>query len=192
MHEKQWETESNSWGKTKDTGNAKQWQDSSTEQTTPILISTTTTADRSNISYDHYQSTHVFTKVNNEALTPTYNIWIETSHVLLPTSWCSKCDSWSIQNDKLHDERTRWQAMKTAQLTKQEEYRKQNPQNHYGPTYQQHRTFNRNRNNNNKRSNNSYAREQNQDKCSRTDRCRSPSRDRSNSQTRSLQTEHHS
>jgi hypothetical protein len=27
MHEKQWATESNSWGKTKDTANAKQWQD---------------------------------------------------------------------------------------------------------------------------------------------------------------------
>jgi hypothetical protein len=114
---------------------------------------------------------------------PTYNVWIGTSHIFLPTFWCSKCNSWSSHHNKLHDERTRWQAMKTAQLAKQEEYRKQNPQNHYGPPYQKNITFNCN--DNTKRSNNSYHHENNQDKRSRTDRVRSPSRDRSNSQTRS-------
>jgi hypothetical protein len=50
MHEKQFGTDSNSWGNTKDTTNAKQCQYSSTKQTTPRSISTATTADRSNIS----------------------------------------------------------------------------------------------------------------------------------------------
>jgi hypothetical protein len=124
MHEKQWVAAINSWGNAKDTANTKQWQDSSTKQTTPRLIPTATTADRSNISYKPYRSKHVFTKVNHEARAPTDNIWIGTSHIFLPTCWCSKFDSWSSHHDKLHDERTRWQAMKTAQLAKQEEYRK--------------------------------------------------------------------
>jgi hypothetical protein len=68
---------------------------------------------------------HVFTKVNIDAPTPTYNLWIGTSHIFLPTFWCSKCDSWSSHHDKLHDERIRWQTMKSAQLTKQDDYRKQ-------------------------------------------------------------------
>jgi hypothetical protein len=45
IHEKQWVTDSNSMGNTKDTVNAKQWPDSSTKQTTPRLISFATTAD---------------------------------------------------------------------------------------------------------------------------------------------------
>jgi hypothetical protein len=183
MHENKLATESNSWGNTKDTANAKQWQDSSTKQTTPISISKATTSDRSNISYYPYLSTHVFTKVNYEAPVPTDNVWIGASHIFLPKFWCSKCDSWSSHHEKLHDEHTRWKAMNTAQLAKQEEYRKQNPQNHYGPPYQQNRTFNRNYNN--KRSDNSYNHEHNQDKRSRTDHGRSPSQDCSNSQTRS-------
>jgi hypothetical protein len=47
MHENKWATESNSWGTTKVTTNAKQWPDSSTKQTTPRSISTATTAERS-------------------------------------------------------------------------------------------------------------------------------------------------
>jgi hypothetical protein len=81
------------------------------------FINKTTTADLSNISYDPYQSMHVFTK---NAPKPTYNVCIVTSHVLLPTFWCSKWDSWSSHHDTLHDERLRWQAMKNAQLSKQE------------------------------------------------------------------------
>jgi hypothetical protein len=183
MHEKPWDTESNSWSTTKDTAKAKTWQDSSTKQTTPRSIYTATTANRSNISYDPYRSTHIFTKVNIDAPKPTDNVWIGTSHVFLPTFWCSKCNSWSSHHDKLHDECLRWQAMKNAQLLKLEDYRKQKPQSHYGPPRQQNRSFIRNENN--KRYNNSYDRENYQYKRSRNDRGRSPSRDRSNSQTRS-------
>jgi hypothetical protein len=99
MHEHQWGTESNSWNTTKDTAKAKNWQDSSTKQTTPRSIYNATTADRSNISYDPYRSTHVFMKVNLDAPKPTDNVWIGTSHVFLPTFWCSKCDSWSSHHD---------------------------------------------------------------------------------------------
>jgi hypothetical protein len=111
MHEIKWGTENNSWGTTKDTAKARPWPDSSTKQTIPTSISTATTVDRSNISYDPYRSTHVFTKVNHEASKPTDNVCIGTSHVFLPTFWCSKCDSWSSHHDKLHDECTRWQAI---------------------------------------------------------------------------------
>jgi hypothetical protein len=55
MHDRQWGTERNSWNTTQNTGKAKTWQDSSTKQTTPRSISTATTADRSNISYNPYQ-----------------------------------------------------------------------------------------------------------------------------------------
>jgi hypothetical protein len=89
------------------------------------------------ISVTTNRSTHVFTKVNLDAPKPTDNVWIGTSHILLPTFWCSKCDSWSSHHDKLHDKRLQWQAMKNDQLLKQEEYRKTNPQNHYGPPHQQ-------------------------------------------------------
>jgi hypothetical protein len=54
IYAKQWGTERNSWNTNKDTVNAKTWQDSSTKQTTPRSISTATTADQSNISYDPY------------------------------------------------------------------------------------------------------------------------------------------
>jgi hypothetical protein len=74
IHENKRATESNSWGTTKDTAKARQWPDSSTKQTTPKSISTATTADRSNISYDPYRPTHVFTKVNHEAPAPTDNV----------------------------------------------------------------------------------------------------------------------
>jgi hypothetical protein len=70
--------------------------------------------------------------------------------------------------------------MKTAQLLKQEEYRKKNPHNHYGPPYQQITSFSCN--DNNKWPNNSYDHENYQDKRSCNDCDRSPSRDRSNSQ----------
>jgi hypothetical protein len=171
IHENKWATERNSWGTTKDIAKAKPWPDSSTK-TTPRLISTATTADRSNISYDPYRSTHIFTKLNHEAPKPIDNVLI-----------CTECDSWSSHHDKLHEERTKWQEMKNAQLLKQEEYRKQNPHNHYGPPYQQNRLYIRN--DNNKRPNNSYDRKNYQDKRSRNDRGRSPSQDRSNSHTRS-------
>jgi hypothetical protein len=157
MHENKWATERNSWGTSKNIAKVIQWPESSTKQTTPISISTATAADRSNISYNPYRSTHVFTKVNNEAPAPTDNVWIGTSHIFLPTFCCSKCDSWPSHHEKLHDEHTRWQAMKNAQLAKQEEYRKQNPHNHYSPPYQQNRSFSHN--DNNKRPNNSYDRE---------------------------------
>jgi hypothetical protein len=90
MHDKQWGTDSNSWNTTKNTAKVKPWPDSSTKQTTPRSISTAAIADPSNVSYDQYLSTHVFTKVNIDALKPTYNIWIVTSNVFLPTFWCSK------------------------------------------------------------------------------------------------------
>jgi hypothetical protein len=125
MHDKQWGTDSNSWNTTKNTAKANNWQDSSRKQTTPRSIYTAATADRSNISYDPHQSTHVLTKVNLDAPKPTYNICIGASHILLPTFWCSKCDSWSSHHDKLHDERLQWPEMKNGQLSKQEDYRKQ-------------------------------------------------------------------
>jgi hypothetical protein len=175
MHENKWGTERNSWNTTKDTVTTKTWQDSSTKQTTPRSISTATTAGQSNISYNPYRSRHVFTKVNLDASKPTDNVWIGTSHVFLPTFWCSKCDIWSSHHDKLHDERLQWQATKNAQLLKQEDYRKQNSQSHYGPPYQKNRSFSQNENN--KRSNNSYDRKNYQDKRCRNDRGRSPSRD---------------
>jgi hypothetical protein len=125
MHDIKWGTYSNSWNTTKNTVKANNWQDPSTKQTTPNSISTAATSDRSNISYDPYRSMHVFTKVNLDAHKPTYNIWIVTSHIFLPTFWCSKCNSWSSHHDKLHDERLRWQAMKNAQLSKKKDYRKQ-------------------------------------------------------------------
>jgi hypothetical protein len=74
--------------------------------------------------------------------------------------------------------------MKNAQLSKQEDYRKQTQQSHYGPPQQQDRTYGRN--DNNKQSSTTYGRDNYQDKRSRNDRGRSPSRDCSNSQTRSL------
>jgi hypothetical protein len=173
----------NLWNTTKNTAKVKPWPYSSTKQTTPRSISTAVTADRSNISYDSYLSTHVFTEVNIDEPKPTYNIWFGTSHVFLPTFWCSKCDSWSSHHDKLHDECIRWQTIKNAQLSKQDDCQKKTQQSHYGPPHQQNRAFGRN--DNNKRSNNTYNRENYQDKRSRNDRGRSPSRNRSNSQMRS-------
>jgi hypothetical protein len=183
MHDRQWDTDINSWSTTKNTAKVKTWPYSSTKQKPPRSISTATTADQSNISYDPYRSTHIFTKVNIDAPKPTYNIWIGTSHILLPTFWCSKCDSWTSHHDKLHDEHIRWQTMKNAQLSKQEDYRKQTQHSHYGRPHQHNRSFGQNENN--KRSNNTYNRENYQDKRSRNDRCISPSCDRSNPQTHS-------
>jgi hypothetical protein len=162
MHDKQWGTDGNSRKSNTTTAKAKPWPDSSTKQTTPRSISTAATADQSNISYNPYISTHIFVPK------PTYNIWIGTSHVFLPTFWCSKCDSWSSHHAKLHDERIRWQTMKNAQLAKQDDYRKQTQQNHYGPPHQQNRAYGRN--DNIKQSNNTYDRENYQDKRSRNDR----------------------
>jgi hypothetical protein len=180
MHDKQWGTYGNS---NTTIAKTKPFPDSATKQTIPRSISTAATADRSNISYDPYLSTHVFTKVNIDAPKPIDNIWIVTSHVFLPTFWCAKRDSWSSHHDKLHDKRIRWQNMRNAQMVKQDGYRKQTQQNHYGPPHQQSRAYDIN--DNNKRSNTAYDRENNQDKRSRNDRGRSPSRDCSNSQTRS-------
>jgi hypothetical protein len=134
----------------------------------PRSISTAATADRSNISYDPYLSTHVFTKVNIDAPKPTENIWIDTSHVFLPTFWCAKCDSWSNHHDKLHDEHIRWQTMKNAQMAKQDEYQKQTQQNHFVPPQQQDRTYGRN--DSHKRSSTTYGHNNYQDKRSRNDR----------------------
>jgi hypothetical protein len=102
MHDTQWGTYSNSWNTTKNTATVKPWPDSSTKQTTPRSIATSATANRSNISYGPYLSMHVFTRVNIDAPKPTYNIWIGTSHICLPTFWCSKCNCWSSHHDKLH------------------------------------------------------------------------------------------
>jgi hypothetical protein len=88
MHDKQWGTYSNSWNTTKNTAKVKPLPDSSTKQTMPRSISTAATADQSNISYDPYLSMHVFKKVNIDAPKTTYNIWIGTSHIFLPTFWC--------------------------------------------------------------------------------------------------------
>jgi hypothetical protein len=112
MHEKQWVTYANSWKSQAATSKSKTLADSSTKLTTPRSISTAATSYRSNISYDPYLSTHVFTKVNIDAPKPTDNIWIGTSYVFLPIFWCSKCDRWSSHHDKLHDERIRWQTIK--------------------------------------------------------------------------------
>jgi hypothetical protein len=185
MHDKQWGTEGNSCKSNTTTAKMNPWPDSSTKQTTPrsISISTVATADRSNISYDPYLSTRVFTKGNIDAPKPTDNIWIGIKHVFLPAFWCSKCDSWSSHHDKLHDERIRRQTMKNAPMEKQDDYRKQTQQNHYGPPHQQNRAYSRS--DTNKRSNTTCNRENYQDKRSRNDRGRSPSRDRSKFQTRS-------
>jgi hypothetical protein len=141
IHDRQWGTHGNSWKSQATTEKPKTWADSSTKLTTPRSISTAATSYRSNISYDPYLSTHIFTKVNVDAPRPTYNMWIGTSHIFLPTFWCSKCDSWSSHHDKIHDERIRWQAMKNAQMVKQDEYRKQTQQSHYGPLQQQKRAY---------------------------------------------------
>jgi hypothetical protein len=85
MHDKQWDTDGNSWKSHATTAKSKTWADSSTKLTTPISISTAATTDRSNISCDPYLSTPVFTKVNIDAPKPTDSIWIGTSHVFLPT-----------------------------------------------------------------------------------------------------------
>jgi hypothetical protein len=122
IHDKQWGTYGNSWKSNTPTAKTKPWPDSSTKQTTPRSISTAATAYRSNISYHPYLSTHVFTKLNIDAPKPTYNIWIGTSHVFLPTCWCSKCDSWSSHHEKLHDKHIRWQTMNNAQVVKQDDY----------------------------------------------------------------------
>jgi hypothetical protein len=122
IHEKKWGTDSNSWNTTKNTAKVNPWPDSSTKQTQPRSISTAATADRSNIIYDPYLLTHVFKKVNIDAPKPTYNIKIGTSHIFLPTFWCSKCNSWSSHHDKLHDKRILWQTIKNAQLSKQYDY----------------------------------------------------------------------
>jgi hypothetical protein len=87
MHDKQWGTYSNSWNTTKNTEKVNPWPDSSTKQTTPRSISTAATTDLSNISYDPYLSTHIFTKVNIDAPKLTDSIWIVTSHIFLPTFW---------------------------------------------------------------------------------------------------------
>jgi hypothetical protein len=171
MHDMQWETDVNSWKSQATTAKSKTWADSSTKLTTPRSISTAATANRSNISYDSYLSTHVFTKVNIDVHKPTYQIWIGTSHVFSPTFWCSKCDSWSSHHDKLHDERIRWQTMKNAQMAKQDEYQKQTQQSHYGPPQQQDRSYGRN--DNTKRPSTSCSCDNYQDKRSRNDRGRS-------------------
>jgi hypothetical protein len=93
MHDKQWDTFCNSWKSHATTAKLKTWADSSTKLTTPRSISTEATSYRSNISYDPYLSTHVFTKMNTDVPKPTYTIWIGTSRVFLPTFWCSKFDS---------------------------------------------------------------------------------------------------
>jgi hypothetical protein len=183
MHGKKWGNDINSWKSHGTTAKSKTWAYSSTKLTTPRSISTAATADRSNISYDPYLSTHVFTKVNIDAPKPTDNIWIGTSHVFLLTFWCSKCDSWSSHHDKLHDKRIRWQTMQNAQMAKQDEYRKQTRKGHYGPPQHQDRSYRQN--DNSKRSNTAYDCDNYQDKLSRNDSGHSPSRDRSNSQTRS-------
>jgi hypothetical protein len=100
MHDKQWGTEGNSWKSIRTTAKTQPWPDSSTKQTRPRSISTATTADISNSSYDPYLSMHVFTKLNIDAPKLTDKIWISTSHIFLPTFWCSTCDSWSSHDDK--------------------------------------------------------------------------------------------
>jgi hypothetical protein len=183
MHDKPWGTAINSWRSQGTATKSRAGGESSTKLTTPRSISTAATMDRSTVSYDPYLSTHVFTKVNIDAPKSTDNIWIGVSRVFLPTLWCSKCDSWSSNHDKIHDERIRWQTMKDAQVAEQVEQRKQTQQNHYGPPQQQDRQYNQN--DNNKRSSATYGRDSYQDKRSQNDRGRSPSRDRSNSHTRS-------
>jgi hypothetical protein len=85
MNDKQWGTDINSWKSQGTIAKSKTWADSSTKLTTLRSISTAATAYRSNISYDPYLSTHVFTKVNIDAPKPTDNIWIGTYHLFLPT-----------------------------------------------------------------------------------------------------------
>jgi hypothetical protein len=92
MHDKPWDTAINSWRSQGTATKSRTQGESSTKLTTPRLISTAATMDRSAVSYDPYLSTHIFTKVNIDAPKPTYSIWIGVSHVFLPTFWCSKCD----------------------------------------------------------------------------------------------------
>jgi hypothetical protein len=181
MHDNQWDTETNTWRSHGPSDKTKSWVASSPRLTTPRSISTAATAYQTTISYDPRQSKHSFTKINIDEPKPTYNVWIGTSHVFLPTFWCQKCNSWSSHHDKLHDERIRWQNNKNAQMAKMDEQRKQTQQNYYGPPQQS----SYNRNDINKRQNSNYNRDNYQDKQTRTDRGRSNSRDRSNSQTRS-------
>jgi hypothetical protein len=141
MHDKQWGININSWKSQGTTAKSKTWADSSTNLATPISISTTAGTYRPTISYDPFLSTHVFTKGNIDAPKPIDNIWIGFSHVLLPTFWCKKCDSWSSHHDKIHDERIQWQNMKNAQMAKQEEYQKQTQQSHYGHPQLQDRYY---------------------------------------------------
>jgi hypothetical protein len=147
IKDKQWGTDVNYWKSHGTVATSKTSAEYSTQWTTPRSISTAAKMDRSTISYDPYLSTHVFAKVNIEAPKPTDNICIGVSHVFLPTSWYSKCNSWSSYHDKIHDERILWQNMKDAQVAKQVEYRKQTQQSHYGPPQLQDRTYGRNDNN---------------------------------------------
>jgi hypothetical protein len=136
MHDKQWSTDVNSWKSHGTTTKSKTWADSSTKLTTPRSISTAATTDRPTIS-----------PFSQKSPKPPDNIWIGVSHVFLPTFWCSKCDSWSSNHDKIYDERIRWQNMKDAQMAKQVEYRKQTQQSHYGPPQFQERSYVLNDNN---------------------------------------------
>jgi hypothetical protein len=81
----------------------------------PMPVSTTTTADRSIISYDITQTKHKFTKSNHDAAKPDENVWIGIYHVSLSTFWCPKCNKWESHYDSLHEDRTHWQNEKSAQ-----------------------------------------------------------------------------
>jgi hypothetical protein len=64
MHDNKWGTETNTWKSHGPSDKTKSWTGSSQRLTPPRSISTAATAERPTISYDPYQSKHVFTKIN--------------------------------------------------------------------------------------------------------------------------------
>jgi hypothetical protein len=88
---------------------------SASTRNTPMSVSTTTTDERSIISYDITQRKHRFKEAKRDAEKLTGFVWIGISHIFLPTFWCPRCDEWVSHSESLHDERTCWQTTKDAQ-----------------------------------------------------------------------------
>jgi hypothetical protein len=88
---KKWGGNERQWGGNRVMTGTKGWASVSTKNTLRSVL-TTTTADRSIISYEITYTKHRFTKSNHDADKPTENVWIGISHVFLPTLWCPKFD----------------------------------------------------------------------------------------------------
>jgi hypothetical protein len=143
---------------------SKGWASVSTRNTLRS-VSTTTTAERSIISYDITQTKQRFMKSNHDAEKPTDNVWIRISRVFLPTFWYPRCNKWVRHPESLHAEHTRWQNAKDAQQGgKQDQHKRPN---HYGPRNQENIKYERG--DTNKQSSTSYNRDHNHNKQSRND-----------------------